>query len=149
MFLAVKEKVTITNERFNVHISTTAAAAEARPKGLCQTHRYVYVSAVLVIQEFLQSYFATNFNKIILEVNKIFLTNEWELHVRVFAVKTEEDEGFGDYFFGEEFHLPANIGYNDEGVLLFYNVYEIASYAVGITEFTIPFEEVEDYLSIF
>lgn len=66
-----------------------------------------------------------------------------------FKEHTNTQEEFGDYFFGEAFHLPANIGYNKEGVLLFYNVYEIASYAIGVTEFTIPFEEVEDFLSVF
>ena len=60
----------------------------------------------------------------------------------------ESEEGYGDYFFGEEFHLPANIGFSDDGLILFYNVYEIASYAVGVTEFTIPFEDVEAYLKI-
>lgn len=54
-----------------------------------------------------------------------------------------------NYFFGEDFHLPANIGFNDEGVIFFYNVYEIASYADGITEFTIPFEELEPYLKLY
>ena len=63
--------------------------------------------------------------------------------------KTQEQDDFGDYFFGEGFHLPANIGFNEDGILLFYNVYEIASYAVGITEFTIPFDEVEDNLAMF
>ena len=64
------------------------------------------------------------------------------------ATNTKASDGFGDYFFDEGFHLPANIGYNDEGLLLFYNVYEIASYAVGITEFTIPFNEVEAVLKV-
>jgi len=59
-----------------------------------------------------------------------------------------DETGYGDYFFGEDFHLPANIGLNDEGVTLFYNVYEIASYAIGITEFTIPYNEVSDYLMV-
>ncbi len=54
-----------------------------------------------------------------------------------------------NYFFGETFHLPANIGFNDEGVAFFYNVYEIASYADGITEFTVPFEAIEGYLNIY
>ena len=66
-----------------------------------------------------------------------------------FKEYTNTQEELGDYFFGEGFHLPANIGFNEEGVLLCYNVYEIASYAVGVTEFTIPFEEVEDFLNIF
>ena len=64
------------------------------------------------------------------------------------AIQTTEKSGFGDYFFGEDFHLPANIGFSDEGVILFYNVYEIASYAVGITELTIPYEDVEQYLIV-
>ena len=52
------------------------------------------------------------------------------------------------YFFGKEFHLPENIGFSDEGVILLYNVYEIAPYSKGITEFTIPFEEVLQYIKI-
>ena len=54
-----------------------------------------------------------------------------------------------DYFWGEPFHLPENIGLNDEGVIFFYNVYEIASYADGITEFTIPFSDIESLLKIY
>ena len=54
-----------------------------------------------------------------------------------------------NYFSGEEFYLPANIGFNDDGVIFFYNVYEIASYADGITEFTIPFQELETNLKFY
>ena len=72
-----------------------------------------------------------------------------EIAEKHFKEHTNTQEELGDYFFGEAFHLPANIGFNDEGVLLFYDVYEIASYAVGVTEFTIPFEEVEDFLNMF
>ena len=68
-------------------------------------------------------------------------------------VKTHfEEETKGseiNYFFGEPFSLPANIGFNDEGIVCFYNVYEIASYADGITEFTVPFEDVEAYLNMY
>lgn len=53
-----------------------------------------------------------------------------------------------DYFFGEDFHLPANIGFSEEGVLLLYNPYEVAAYAMGITEITILFEEVHNFLKI-
>jgi peptidoglycan-N-acetylmuramic acid deacetylase PdaC-like protein/uncharacterized protein DUF3298 len=52
------------------------------------------------------------------------------------------------YFFGEDFHLPGNIGFNDEGIIFFYNVYEIASYADGITEFTIPFKDIDSFLKL-
>lgn len=54
-----------------------------------------------------------------------------------------------DYFFGESFHLPENIGYSDEGLILLYNVYEVASYAQGYTEFIIPFEIADTYLKLY
>ena len=63
------------------------------------------------------------------------------------AIKEKDnDEQLTDYFFGDPFHLPANIGINEDGVLMLYNVYEIGSYAQGLTEFTIPFEDVEKFL---
>lgn len=46
----------------------------------------------------------------------------------------------------DSFKLPANIAYNEDGVVLLYNTYEIAPYATGIIEFTIPFEEVGSLL---
>jgi len=64
-------------------------------------------------------------------------------------IEINNEEELTDYFFEEEFHLPANIGFSDEGVLILYNVYEIASYAQGITEFTIPFEALQNYLKVF
>lgn len=51
-----------------------------------------------------------------------------------------------DYFFGNEFALPENMGYSDDGFILLYNVYEIASYAQGYTEFAIPFEDLNGIL---
>lgn len=61
------------------------------------------------------------------------------------ALKNNKSE---DYFFGDDFKLPENIGFNEEGVIFLYNTYEIASYAQGITEFTIPYAEIYDYLNI-
>ncbi len=58
------------------------------------------------------------------------------------------DESEEDMFFGEAFQLPENIGFNSGGVILLYNVYEIASYAQGITEFTIPYKEAKPFLKI-
>lgn len=46
----------------------------------------------------------------------------------------------------DNFELPANIGFLEEGVIMLYNPYEIAPYSTGIIEFTIPFEKVNDYL---
>lgn len=53
-----------------------------------------------------------------------------------------------DYFFGEPFHLPENIGFSADGLVLLYNVYEVASYAQGYTEFAIPFEDAQNYLKV-
>ena len=65
------------------------------------------------------------------------------------AIKEKDQEQkMSDYFFGDPFHLPANIGINEDGVLMLYNVYEIGSYAQGLTEFTIPFEDVEKFLRL-
>lgn len=62
--------------------------------------------------------------------------------------EASDKDGFNDYFFGESFLLPENIGFSEEGVILLYNVYEIAPYSEGITEFTIPFDEVLPYLKL-
>jgi len=45
------------------------------------------------------------------------------------------------------FEFPKNIGFNEEGVILLYNTYEIASYSTGIIEFTIPFEDTLEFLN--
>ncbi|MEM5563557.1 DUF3298 and DUF4163 domain-containing protein [Psychroserpens sp. AS72] len=53
-----------------------------------------------------------------------------------------------DVFFGKEFQLPETLGYSDEGLIVLYNPYEIASYSQGIVEFTIPFEDINSFLKI-
>jgi hypothetical protein len=54
-----------------------------------------------------------------------------------------------DFFFGTPFQLPENIGFSDDGLVLLYNIYEIASYNQGYTEFVIPFEDVDSYLKVY
>lgn len=44
------------------------------------------------------------------------------------------------------FYLPENIGYTKEGLQLFYEQYEIASYADGPIMLTFPFSELKPYL---
>lgn len=46
------------------------------------------------------------------------------------------------YFQPDNFTLPANIGFDDAGLFLLYNSYEIAPYSTGLTEIHIPYEEV-------
>ncbi|MFV8269189.1 PdaC/SigV domain-containing protein [Flavobacterium sp. GT2N3] len=54
----------------------------------------------------------------------------------------------GLMFEGEKFNLPQNIFYTDNGLLLYYNSYEAASYADGPKELVLPYKEVNDYLVI-
>lgn len=60
-----------------------------------------------------------------------------------------EENTVEDLFFGEDFQLPENIGFGEDGIILLYNVYEIASYSQGITEFSIPYETAKPYLKIY
>ncbi len=58
------------------------------------------------------------------------------------GLKPDENLNDAGYNFKEgKFHLPANIGLSDRGFVLRYNDYEIAPYAFGPTEFTIPFKD--------
>ncbi|WP_179318870.1 DUF3298 and DUF4163 domain-containing protein [Winogradskyella helgolandensis] len=62
--------------------------------------------------------------------------------------KNKDQLTIENFFFGEPFHLPENIGFSEEGLVLIYNVYEVASYDLGYTEFMIPFDDVEPYLKL-
>ncbi|WP_040280585.1 DUF3298 and DUF4163 domain-containing protein [Psychroserpens damuponensis] len=65
------------------------------------------------------------------------------------AIKAEPNSTtMEDVFFGKDFQLPETLGYSDEGLIILYNPYEIASYSQGIVEFTIPYEAVTSFLKI-
>lgn len=49
----------------------------------------------------------------------------------------------------DDFKLPETIGISDEGVIILYNVNEIPSYTDKLTEFTVPFDEVERFLKVY
>ena len=61
--------------------------------------------------------------------------------------KKEIEGKESQYFKSDTFALPANIGFDDEGIFLLYNTYEIAPYSTGLTEIHIPFEEVSMLLN--
>ncbi len=48
----------------------------------------------------------------------------------------------------KDFELPGNIAYNDEGIILLYNSYDIAPHSTGIIEFTIPYSETNPFLVV-
>ena len=54
----------------------------------------------------------------------------------------------GFWFEDESFHLPSNIGFENNKVLLVYNAYEIAAYSAGDIYIEIPKEEIESYLKV-
>ncbi|MDC7994839.1 DUF3298 and DUF4163 domain-containing protein [Altibacter sp. HG106] len=52
----------------------------------------------------------------------------------------------GFWFEKDQFYIPKSIGFTSEGVLLIYNPYEIASYAEGAIELSLPWKDIEPYL---
>lgn len=54
----------------------------------------------------------------------------------------------GFWFENEIFHLPDSIGFDKDHLVLWYNPYDIASYAEGAIEIRIPMKEAAPYLAI-
>ncbi|MCG8379456.1 MAG: RsiV family protein, partial [Proteobacteria bacterium] len=54
----------------------------------------------------------------------------------------------GFTFEKNKFQLPENVGFTKKGVVLYYNDYEIGSYADGPTEITIPYDKLEGILAV-
>ncbi len=54
----------------------------------------------------------------------------------------------GLMFEDDLFHLPQTYFFTDKGFILYYNVYEIASYADGPKELLVPYSEMKPYLAI-
>lgn len=62
-----------------------------------------------------------------------------------------EGQSFSDFGFtfqNDEFALPETIGLTQQGLVLYYNSYEIAAYAKGPTELVIPFDQIAGILKI-
>ena len=84
-------------------------------------------------------------NELINDVNGLSKIIENKL---IEYAKTRYEEPMEDFFFGKDFQLPESIGYSEEGIIILYNPYEIASYSQGIIQFTIPIDNVSSYLNI-
>lgn len=54
----------------------------------------------------------------------------------------------GLFFKDEEFKLPHNVGFTQEKIILYYNAYEIASYAEGAFKLEFPQKDVKEYLKV-
>jgi hypothetical protein len=71
-----------------------------------------------------------------------------EKHFKNSLAQSDSQSTIQDYFFGKSFKLPENMGFSEDGLILLYNTYEVASYAQGYTEFVIPFEEIDELLKV-
>jgi hypothetical protein len=83
----------------------------------------------------------------IVENSETFKALAQDYFLKSINVSTEDTQ-MEDYFFGKPFQLPENIGFSENGLVFLYNVYEVASYDQGYTEFVIPFNDVEPYLKV-
>jgi hypothetical protein len=54
----------------------------------------------------------------------------------------------GFMFEEDKFKLPNNIIFTEKGIVLYFNVYEIASYAEGPKQLFLTFDEIKDFLKI-
>lgn len=80
-----------------------------------------------------------------------------QLHYDEFIKDKDELKKFLKFYFEKEvesisfddFKLPESIGLSDEGVIILYNVNEIPSYTDNLTEFIVPFDEVEQFLKVY
>ncbi len=84
-------------------------------------------------------------------------TNGKQLHYDEFIKDKDELKKFLKFYFEKEvesisfddFKLPETIGLSDEGVIVLYNVNEIPSYTDKLTEFIVPFDEIEQFLKTY
>jgi hypothetical protein len=59
-----------------------------------------------------------------------------------------DEVDINDFFFGEGFQLSENFAVKKDGVYFYYNPYEAAPYALGTTEFTISFKDLEGIVKL-
>lgn len=62
--------------------------------------------------------------------------------------ETDSINATGLLFENDVFELPSNIFYTEKGLLLYFNTYEIASYADGPRELLLSYNEIKPFLKI-
>ncbi|GAA4295140.1 DUF3298 and DUF4163 domain-containing protein [Aestuariibaculum suncheonense] len=80
--------------------------------------------------------------------NEVLFKNQETFKALAKRYFDESIEDKAQLFEPETFQLAQTIGFSEEGLILLYNTYEIASYSAGIIEYTIPAEKVNDVLAI-
>lgn len=99
-----------------------------------------------------------NFNKkkdALFENLQIFKQEDDFNHFAEIKFKLQEDipqntaiNSTGFMFEDDIFYLPASLGFTKKGLQLIYNQYEIASYADGPIILTLPYNEIQEFLSV-
>lgn len=87
-------------------------------------------------------------NELFIDTNKFkdFAEKKFRLKYKIPENASINEGGF--LFDNEAFQLPQNIFYTDNGLILYYNTYEIASYADGPKELQFSYDELKPYLLI-
>ncbi len=90
-----------------------------------------------------------------LKLNTFISENKMKEFTKIAERFFRKEEGLSDtssykddYFFeNDTFSLAANYGVSKEGIIFFYNPYEIKPYSGGTTYLTIPYEEIQDCMT--
>jgi len=75
-----------------------------------------------------------------------FLETKFKIQENIPQDKSINSTGF--MFENDTFHLPENIGFTKKGLQFIYNPYEVASYVDGPVTITIPYNQINSYLSV-
>ncbi len=75
-----------------------------------------------------------------------FVENKFREKYRI--LPNENINSTGLMFENDTFALPQNVFFQEKGILLYYNTYEVAAYVDGPKEVFIPFSEADPFLSI-
>lgn len=87
-----------------------------------------------------------SWNAIFKDKFRDFAEKKFRSEYNISAQENINSTGF--WFKDDTFHLPSNIGFSEENVILAYNIYEIAPYAEGDFYLEIPLEEARPFLKI-
>jgi hypothetical protein len=97
--------------------------------------RYINIDPATGRPFLLDSFLRPGYAEFLREAGEIEFRNEHELNPGV----SLEEAGFS--FPNNQFSLNENYGFRKEGIVFFYNGYEVAAYAEGPTEIIIPYEK--------
>lgn len=103
------------------------------------TTNYVNVDPVTGTPYLLDSFLRPGYQEVLNQLGERDFRLQRELEER----SSLEDAGFN--FPENQFQLNDNYGFRKEGIVFFFNSYEIAAYAEGPTEILVPYEELRGW----